>query len=352
VVAAAWMVPTLASLAGGMDRADSLWYHMPLATRFAHGAHFGSIDYFDPIFFASFYPANSEVVHATGIITFDRDILSPLVNMGWLAVGLGSAWCVGRPYGVAPQALIGASVALGSQSLVEFQAGEALNDITGVAFVLAAAAILVNGYAARQAAGAGPSESVPETPRNVKRFASNIPGTVSGPDPDTPAPGRKIQPAALAVAGIAAGLAAGIKLSFLAPVAALTVGVVVIALRTTRLRVAALWGIPMVAAGGYWYVRNLIAVGNPIPYIGSIGPISLPAPVRDFQLRPDFAVVHYWHDTDVWRHWFAPGLHESFGTLWPLTLTGMIAVAVFAVWRGREPILRVLGALVIVTAIA
>ena len=100
----------------------------------------------------------------------------------------------------------------------------------------------------------------------------------------------------------------------------------------------------MLAAGGYWYVRNLIAVGNPIPYIGSIGPISLPAPVRDFQLRPDFAVVHYWNDTSVWRHWFVPGLHESFGTLWPATLVGMLAVAVFAIWRGREPILRVAAA--------
>jgi hypothetical protein len=128
--------------------------------------------------------------------------------------------------------------------------------------------------------------------------------------------------------------------------------VVVIAPRATRLRAAALWGVPMLAAGGYWYARNLIAVGNPIPYIGSLGPISLPAPVRDFQLRPDFAVVHYWNDTDVWRDWFFPGLHESFGTLWPVTLAGTIALAVLAVWRGREPILRALGALVIVTAIA
>ena len=108
----------------------------------------------------------------------------------------------------------------------------------------------------------------------------------------------------------------------------------------------------MLAAGGYWYVRNLIAVGNPIPYIGSLGPISLPAPVRDFQLRPDFAVVHYWNDTEVWRHWLAPGLNDSFGTLWPLTLAGMIVVAVLAIWRGREPILRALGAFVIVTTIA
>ena len=67
-------------------------------------------------------------------------------------MALLAAWCIGRPYGLGPQALIGASVALGSQSLVEFQAGEALNDITGVAFVLAAVALLVNGYAAGRSA--------------------------------------------------------------------------------------------------------------------------------------------------------------------------------------------------------
>jgi hypothetical protein len=220
-------------------------------------------------------------------------------------------------------------VALGSQSLVEFQAGEALNDITGVAFVLAAVALLVNGYATvatgERAVTAGTAAAVT---------------------------GRTIPGAALAVAGIAAGLAAGTKLSFLAPVAALTVAVIVIAPRTTRLRAAALWAIPMLAAGGYWYVRNLIAVGNPIPYVGSLGPISLPAPVRDFQLRPDFAVIHYWNDTEVWRNWFGPGLEDSFGTLWPLTLAVMIAVAVLAIWRESEPILRALGAFVIVTAIA
>jgi hypothetical protein len=349
-LAAAWMVPTLGTLAAGMDRADSLWYHMPLAARFVQTGYLGHIYFFDPVFLASFYPANSEVLHAVPILFFDRDIVSPMLNLGWLTVALLAAWCIGRPYGLGPQALIGASVALGSQSLVEFQAGEALNDITGVAFVLAAAAILVNGYAARAAAGVSGSDpaTVPGM-FDAKRLTFR---GVAGADPDAPAHGREIQPAALAVAGIAAGLAAGIKLSFLAPVAALTVAVVVIAPRTTRLRAAALWGIPILAGGGYWYVRNLIAVGNPIPYIGSIGPISLPAPVRDFQLRPDFAVVHYWHDTDVWRNWFGPGLHESFGTLWPLTLAGMIAVAVFAIWRGREPILRALGAFVIVTAIA
>jgi hypothetical protein len=325
-LAAAWMVPTLGTLAAGMDRADSLWYHMPLAARFVQTGDLGDIFFFDPIFLASFYPANSEVVHALPILFFDRDIVSPLLNLGWLAMALLAAWCIGRPYGLGPQALIGAAVALGSQSLVEFQAGEALNDITGVAFVLAACGLLVNGYAAA-----------------FERRQHDASAVVSG---------GAIAPAALAVAGLAAGLAAGVKLSFLAPVAALTVGVVAIAPAATRLRAAALWSLPMLAAGGYWYVRNLIAVGNPIPYVGSVGPISLPAPVRDFQLRPDFAVAHYWNDTDVWRHWFAPGLHESFGTLWPVTVAGMLAVAVYALWRGGEPVLRVLGAMVLLTAVA
>jgi hypothetical protein len=329
-LAAAWMVPTLGSLAAGMDRADSLWYHMPLSARFVQTGYLGHIYFFDPIFLASFYPANSEVLHALGILFFDRDSVSPLLNLGLLSMALLAAWCIGRPYGLGPQALIGASVALGSQSLVEFQAGEALNDITGVAFVLAAVAVLVNGYAA---GAVGEGEAGPAAPANLH-------------------PRRAIAPAALAIAGIAAGLAAGTKLSFLAPVAALTVAVVVIAPRTTRLRAAALWSVPMLAAGGYWYIRNLIAVGNPIPYIGALGPISLPAPIRDFQLRPDFAVVHYWNDTEVWRNWFGPGLNDSFGILWPLTLAGMIAVAVLAIWRGSEPILRALGAFVIVTTIA
>ncbi len=323
-LAAAWVVPTLSTLASGFDRTDTLWYHLPLAAKFVQTGYLGHVYFFDPIFLASFYPANSEVIHAVPMLFFDRDIVSPIVNLGWLGMALLSAYCIGRPYGLGPQALIGSSIVLGSQSLVEFQAGEALNDITGVAFVLAAVALLVNGYAAAKA----------DRPRV------------------TLVTGRAIAPAALAVAGVAAGFAAGVKLSFLAPVAALTLAVIVIAPRATRLRATLAFGIPMLAAGGYWYLRNLIAVGNPIPYIGSIGPVSLPAPVRDFQLRPDFAVVHYWHDTSVWSNWFAPGLHESFGTLWPATLLGMLVVAVYAIWRGGEPILRALGAFVIVTALA
>jgi hypothetical protein len=354
-VAAGWMVPTLGTFAAGMDRADSLWYHMPLAAKFVQTGYLGHIYFFDPVFLASFYPANSEVTHAVPILFFARDIVSPVMNLGWLAMGLLAAYCIGRPYGLGPQTLIGGAIALGSQSLVEFQAGEALNDITGVAFVLAAVAILVNGYAAGRAGRPAPTVEPAPLADNVRLSAK---AALARPRALAPRPlaqlvtGREISTAALAIAGVAAGFAAGIKLSFLAPVAVLTVGVIVIAPGASRLRATLAFVIPTLAAGGYWYLRNLIAVGNPIPYIGHIGPISLAAPARDFQLRPDYAVVHYWNDTGVWSHWFAPGFHESFGTLWPATLIGMLATAVFAIWRGREPILRVLGAFVIVTAVA
>jgi len=320
---AAWMIPTLGSIAAGMDRADTLWYHMPLAARFVQTGHLGSIFFLDPVFFASFYPANSEVFHAIGMLFFGRDIASPFINDGWLIVGLLSCYCIGRPYGAGPQALIGGSVALGAQMLVEFQAGEGLNDITGVAFLLAAAAILVNAHASR---GLGAPGVTPE--------------------------GRSRALPPFVMAGLAAGLAAGVKLSFLPIVAALTVGVVAIAGRGARRRVGLAWSVPMVVGGSYWYLRNLFAVGNPIPEIHHLGPIALPAPIRDFSLRPGFSVFHYWNDTGVWQNWFAPGLHTSLGLLWPVTVVGIFAISALAVLRGREPIVRLLGAVAGFAAVA
>ncbi len=79
---------------------------------------------------AWFYPANAELFHAIGMAAFHRDILSPLLNLGWLVGCLFAAWCIGRPYGVAPLSLALAAVALSVPVLAD-QAGEARNDIVG-----------------------------------------------------------------------------------------------------------------------------------------------------------------------------------------------------------------------------
>ena len=311
---AGWAIPTLSGITGGMGRADSLWYHMPLSSRFVETGSTGEIFFFDPIFFASFYPANSEVLHAIPILTFARDFLSPLLNLGFLSLGLLAGWAIGRPYGLGPQALLGAAVVLGAETMTDFQAGEALNDVGGVALLLCAAAVLINGHAAR-------------------------------------AGGRSISAGALAFAGAAAGLAAGTKLSFLAPVALLTLAVIIIAPAGTRIRSTAAFGLPMLVCGGYWYLRNLVATGNPIPYTGW-GPLGLPTPERMLELRPGFSVAHYWNEPDIWWDWFAPKLAEELGPLWPLVLIGAVGGGVFALWKGREPILRALGGVTFFTALA
>ena len=311
VILAGWAIPTLTAMAGGMSRADSLWYHMPGAVRFIQTGSTGAFDFFDPIFFAHFYPANSEVLHAIPILAFGRDFVSPFLNLGFLGLGLVAGWAIGRPYGLGPHSLLGAGVVLGAETMIDFQAGEALNDIVGVSLLLCSVALLVNWQAAR-------------------------------PTPPW---------AALGFAGAAAGLAAGTKLSFLAPVALLTLAVLVACPRGARVRGGIVFGVPTLAAGGYWYLRNLVNTGNPIPFT-QWGPLGLPSPERAFELRPGFSLAHYWNDTQVWSDWFFPFLSEELGPLWPVVLAGVVGGGVYAVWRGGEPLLRALGAVAVLTALA
>ena len=60
----------------------------------------------------------------------------------------------------------------------------------------------------------------------------------------------------------------GVKLSLLAPVLALTVGALALAPAARRRAARRPCGSSRsVLAGGFWYVRNLIAVGNPLPWV-------------------------------------------------------------------------------------
>ena len=103
--------------------------------------------------------------------------------------------------------------------------------------------------------------------------------------------------------------------------------------------------------GGYWFARNLYQVGNPLP-LSPLGPLHLPSPPRDFELRPGYSVAHYFTDGAVWQDWFLPGLHDALGLLWPLTLIGIFVGGGYAVWKGGEPILRALGGMALIAGIA
>jgi hypothetical protein len=316
VVVGHWAITTKHALDRGIFNFDSLWYHMPFAVDMVQGHSVTGMHYVDTVFTNWFYPQNGELLHGVGILLTGRDTLSLFLNFGWLAVAFLSAWCIGRPYGRGAPAVVAAAILLDCHTLVVRDPGAAKNDLAAAALVLAAIAILVEAWAQARAAG--------------REGSGGGKGTLS--------PGW-----ALAAAGLATGMAAGTRVTVLAMAAAMSLGAIVLAPRGRRWAAAGWWFGPALAGGAFWYLRNLAVAGNPLPEIAHVGPISLPHPEQLQQGRPNHSIAHYATDTAVWRHYFAPGLHEAFGVLWPLVVLGAALAALYALLRGRDRILRWVG---------
>jgi hypothetical protein len=287
-------------LSTGMTGFDSTWYHGPFAAGFMQSGDTWDLHFIAPQFLAWFYPANGEIFHAAGMLAFGRDVLSPLLNLGWLVGCLVACWCIGRPYKVAPWSLALGAIALSVPALAD-QAGEARNDIVGIFFLLAALAIGLDVWS-----GDG---------RTEKKLGREEEGAGAG---------------AYLVVGLAAGLAAGTKLNFLLSAAVLVVGVAVLAPRGARGRAFAAAALAALAGGGYWYLRNLAHSGNPLPWIHHLGPIDLPAPEQALGGREAHSVLGYLTDGRVWSEWLLPGLHGGLWFFWPLLLLTSLAGLVLA----------------------
>ncbi|HYJ21283.1 MAG TPA: hypothetical protein VEW07_04590 [Solirubrobacterales bacterium] len=324
---AEWTFPTQLSLDQGMFGGDTTWYHMPFSAAIAQEHSTVPLHFTDPLRLAAwFYPASTELINGASIVLFKSDWLAPLQNLFWLAIALLAAWCVGRPYKVGPATLVAAAIVLDAGVMIETQPGEARNDIMGLAFLLAFVAFLINGHQ-RRAPVAGAVADAPE---------EDAPLLDKGP---------------LVMAGVAAGLAASVKYTFLIPVAAITIGVVLFSGRGRRWTTAWVMAVPMLVVGGYWYLRAAIKTGgNPIP-ITKFGPLNLPTPDQmPLDPRPRFAVAHYLGEPSIYRRWFFPELDNAFGPLWPLILIMAVAAAVFIVVRSRNRILQVIAAAALATA--
>jgi hypothetical protein len=327
IVAFQWAVTTKHALDTGIFNFDSLWYHMPFSATIFQSHSTTGMDHVETVFVNWFYPQNSELLHAVGMLMTGRDTLSLFINFGWLAVALLSAYCVGRPYGRGIPAVIAAAILAGCHTLVVREPGAAKNDLMAAALLLAGIAILIEAWNAQ------PED---DSPAPAGAFAA--PRTGYG-ELRT----RVLYGWPLAAAGLAVGLGVGTRLTIFAPAAALTVVVVVLAPTAKRWKAAGWWFAGGLLGGGYWYLRNLIVSGSPIPEATSLGPISLPHPARHQEGRPGFSISHYLTDTSVWRHYFEPGVHSAFGTLWPLVLLGAVAACLLAIFSGRDKLIRWLG---------
>jgi hypothetical protein len=309
-------------LSTGMTGFDSTWYHGPFAAGLFQSGNTWDLHFIAPQFLAWFYPANGEIFHAVGMLAFGRDVLSPLLNLGWFVGCLVACWCIGRPYRVGPWSLALGAIALSIPALAD-QAGEARNDIVGIFFLLAAVAVAVNAWAEKRA----------QTGEGLGKE-----GGAAGVGP-------------YLVVGLAAGLAAGTKLNFLLPAAVLVIGVAVIAPRGRRLRALVASSLAALAGGGYWYLRNLIHTGNPLPWIHHLGPIDLPAPEQALGGREAHSVLGYLTDGSVWSDWFLPGLHHGLWIVWPLLLLAALGGLVLCLVRGG-PLQRVAALVGLASALA
>lgn len=94
-----WAITTKHALDRGIFNFDSLWYHLPFAADMAQSHSVTGMHHVDTVFTNWFYPQNSELLHADGMLLIGRDTLSLFLNYGWLGVAFLAAWCIGRPYG-------------------------------------------------------------------------------------------------------------------------------------------------------------------------------------------------------------------------------------------------------------
>ena len=294
VLGAQWLLATANALGGGMFNFDTLWYHMPFAAGYALDGSITAIHFTQADPWVAYYPANSELLHAVGIVLLHGDALSPLINLGWLAVLLLGAWCLGRRWELEAETLVAGCLVAGLPVLASTQPGEAFNDIAGVAMLVAGVALLVNTD--------GRGAAVP--------------------------------------AGLALGWAAGIKFTFIVPVLIVLLGVALRARgaaggerRDAALALAAL------LTGGWWYLHDLILVGNPLGTRLRVGPLVLPGPRSPLAASSQQTVLSQLRHLSLWGSRFIPGLTHAFGVAWPLLFAGAaVALALAIIRPGPGPV--------------
>lgn len=255
---------------------------------------------------AAFHPLNVELLHAVGMVALQSDFGSLFVNIGLLWLALLAAWVAGERAGAGPAAVCVVALFAASAPLGGVAGGTGLNDIGVMAFVLAAVALL-----------------------------------------DWPDPARSAAPGAAqpVLVGLALGLALGSKLTAPAVVVALAVGWMWLSRGPGWVR--RLWLVvgPMLAIGGFWYLRDWVFFGSPLPSLPlSVGGLGLPSVPQPVLVGTEFNVAHYLGDPGVIRHWFVPALHVDFGSAWPVVLALPLAGVVLACRSGRSRADRVLAA--------
>ncbi len=294
-----WAVQTIPAVQQGFFEFDTLDYHLPMALHWVQSGVIGPVHQTVPGLPVGYYPANAEIFHAIGMLAWQSDVLSLVLNLFWLLLALLAAWVIGQRFQAIPIAMAGTALVMAVPLMARNQPGSAMTDTPSIALLLAAVALLDRSGAPRRAP--------------------------------------------FAFAGLAAGLAIGTKLTVLPMLVLFTLGIPLLD-RRDRWRPFAAWTIAMAAGGGFWYVRNLVVIGNPMPASKfPFGYLGLPTPhFSQFDQAPQ-SVLHYATDGAVLRQ-FAHDLGHGLGRFWLPLIVFAVAGLVVSMLPGRDRLQRLWGA--------
>jgi hypothetical protein len=104
---------------------------------------------------------------------------------------------------------------------------------------------------------------------------------------------------------------------------------------------AAIWLCGLAATGGFWYLRNLIHAGSPLPWLNA-GP--LPGPDQEaIYPRPAHSIAEYLANRHAWTDFFFPGFAETLGPVWFVALFAAVAGIVLGLRRRHSPLIRLVA---------
>jgi hypothetical protein len=313
VVLLEWTGRSFQAFEHGITGADSIAYHLPHAASYAQTGQIRTIRYTDYAYLTGLYPATSELFHALGIVLMGNDVLSPGINLIWLALTLLAAWCIGSLRGSGSASMLAAALVMATPMMLGSNAGTADNDLLAVFFLMAALALWMR------------TADIPMADRRAYR-GGNI------------------------IAALGAGLALSVRLNLLGPVGALTLAAIAVAPSGQRGRAAGWWIGGLVLGGGYWYARNLVALGNPLPWF-SFGLLPTPHP-PPLQQSNNYSLADYATDPGILRHWLIPALRLNLGPWWPALVAGALVGALVCLFSKRDRVILAAALIALASLVA
>lgn len=305
LIGAEVVVAIVATGRTGIAFYDAMQYHLVWAAHFATSHSTTSYIHTGIGDTTTYYPLNDELLHGIAMIAIGRDTLSLLIVGLEMALTLLAVYAIGQRWDEGCLALCVVSPVVAT--LGELDAS-APNDWAALWPFLAGVAVVVH--------------ALGEDRLVTRRVALLV--------------------------GLCAGLGIGTKLTMLAP--GILLGIVLVAMTRGRKPVTAgcVFGGGIVT-GSFWLVRNLVAVGSPIPAERLPGLPRIPMSVTD---AISTSVAHYATNFHIWRTVFAPDLRVYLGDAWPAVLALSAAGIIVALLRPSGTAVRAMALLAVAATAA